>query len=513
MVSRCSLGALLAVATFVVGAAPAHAAFPGTNGKIAFYTSSGPDDDVYVMQPDGSGRIAITGAGNDERDPAWSPDGTKIAFEMGGEITVMNADGSGVVNLTNYAGADADPTWSPDGSKIAFVTARSGDVGSKIYVMDADDGGNLTRLTDGFGITDNSPAWSPDGRYIAFYRVNQSQLFRMNADGTGVTQITSGPGSVGNDPNWSPSGHRIAYTRFTSSPATTGIHTMDPDGTNDVDLSGALTEAHDPAWSPDGTKLVVGRNGHVWTMNANGSSPTQLTTVFGTNGAPDWQPAPYTGYPRPKGAGPLRVSLVPAFNQCTSPDRVHGPPLAFGSCSSPSQVSPYLMVGTPDANGVAANSVGHFVIHVVAGAPGPPDDSGAPIEVRITDVRCNAGASPCGPPNSIVIGDDYAGELQLDLQLQMTDKWNAVAPGGGFDSATGSVAFPVTFGCAATASTGIGALCSIVTDANAVVPGSVKDTKRAIWAMEQVRVLDGGPDGDADTPGNSVFAVQGLFVP
>ena len=326
---------LLGVVVLVSMAPAAHAAFPGLNGKIAYYTQQGTSDDICVMEPNGSGNMEITDDTQHESDPAWSPDGTKIVLVRAGsdyEIYVMNADGTGLVNLTNFSGADGTPSWSPDGSKIAFSTNRVGDVGAKIYVMDAD-GSDVTRITDGFGITDSNPAWSPDGQYIAFFRFNDSQIYRMKADGSDVTPITSG-GGVQNDPNWSPSGHRIAYSRSGPTPATTGVHTMDPDGSNDVDLTSALTEAHDPAWSPDGSKLVVSRNGHVWTMNVNGSSPTQLTTVQGTNGTPDWQPLPYPGYPRPLGAGPLRASLVPAFAPCTAPDRTHGPPLAFGSCSS-----------------------------------------------------------------------------------------------------------------------------------------------------------------------------------
>ncbi len=506
---------LLGAVVLVSMSPAAHAAFPGLNGKIAFYTQQGTSDDIWVMELNGAGQTAITDVAQHERDPAWSPDGTKIALVRAGsdnEIYVMNADGSGLVNISNFSGSDLSPAWSPDGTKIAFSTNRVGDVGTKIYVMDAD-GSDVTRLTDGFGITDNKPAWSPDGQYIAFFRVNDSQIYRMKADGSDVTPITSG-GGVQDDPNWSPSGHRIAYSRSGPTPATTGVHTMDPDGSNDVDLSSALTEAHDPAWSPDGSKIVMSRNGHVWTMNANGSGPTQLTTVFGTNGTPDWQPLTYPGYPRPKGATPIRVALVPAYAQCSAPDRTHGPPLTFGSCHSPSQISPNLTVGTPDAGGGAANSIGSVLITAKAGAPGPPDDSGAPINLSLTDVRCGAALPTCGAANAAG-GADYTGELQVEVEVRMTDKFNG---SGGPTFADSGTMEDFTFrfstsACAGTASTAEGATCSFNTDVLYVIPGVAKDGKRQIWELGQVRVLDGGPDGDADTLDNSVFAVQGLFVP
>src|SRR5688572_9338293 len=88
-------------------------------------------------------------------------------------------------------------------------------------------------------------------------------------------------------------------------------------------------------------------------------------------------------HPRPKGATPVRVSLVPAFNACTAPNRTHGPPLAFPSCSPPAQSSAYLTVGTPDANGAAANSAGFFRLDV---HPGATDNISTGVE--ISDVRC-----------------------------------------------------------------------------------------------------------------------------
>jgi hypothetical protein len=149
----------------------------------------------------------------------------------------------------------------------------------------------------------------------------------------------------------------------------------------------------------------------------------------------------------------------------------------------------------------------------VAGVPGPPDDSGAPMYFSITDVRCRAGASPCGPPNTSG-GDDYTGELLVDVPSRITDKYNDVTPGGGSDPATVTdLSFQFKAVCSST-SASVGSTCAVITHANAVVPGIAKDTKRMVWDWEAVRVLDGGPDGDADTAaGNELFPTQGIFVP
>src|SRR3954463_8940718 len=86
------------------------------------------------------------------------------------------------------------------------------------------------------------------------------------------------------------------------------------------------------------------------------------------------QPASAT-HPRPKGATPIRVPFVPAYKPCTAANRTHGAPLAFPSCNPPEQVSPYLTIGTPDANGATANAIGFAKVEVKAGVPGPPEDA------------------------------------------------------------------------------------------------------------------------------------------
>ena len=125
--------------------------------KILFQSDRVPDTTVavrfriYVMNSDGSNVNRLTPQdSSDSYQPAWSPDGTKIAFgsnrDGNGEIYVMDVNGANVVRLTTHSAEDGQPAWSPDGSKIAFVTARDGN--AEIYLMNATDGSELVNLTN-----------------------------------------------------------------------------------------------------------------------------------------------------------------------------------------------------------------------------------------------------------------------------------------------------------------------------------------------------------------------------
>ena len=218
-------------------------------------------------------------------------------------------------------------------------------------------------------------------------------------------------------------------------------------------------------------------------------------------------------HPRPKGATPFYASIVPSQTACGTPNRTHGPPLAFPSCNPPVATSPNLTIGSPDANGAPANGIAFIKLDVKVGVPGPPEDSDVLITANSTDIRCKAGVTACGSANA-ADGADYTGELQGNATIRISDHWNAVAPGGGPDAATViDIPFPVPASCAATADTAIGGTCIVSTSANTVVPGAVKDTKRAIVEISQIQITDGGPDGLNGTTPNSLFGVQGIFIP
>jgi len=226
--------------------------------------------------------------------------------------------------------------------------------------------------------------------------------------------------------------------------------------------------------------------------------------------------APIAGYPRPKGATPSTVALVPAFTQCGSPNRTHGPSLAFGSCNPPVQESPMLTVGTPDANGASANSQTRIKFRSVIGPPGPPDDSDVDLIITNSDIRCSVTNAAC--PGGA--GSDFTGKILLKTSLRVTDKLNGSPAVDGATVEDFDLEIPVT--CVTTASTTIGATCNLTTRLNTLIPGALLDGKRSVYALNSIEALDPGPNGtgfDAGCPmtcgdgDESTFLRPGLFVP
>ena len=217
------------------------------------------------MNADGSGLREVADDPALDFGPAWSPDGSKIAFVSNRDapvdatyansydIYVTNADGTGEpVRISAQPGNESDPNWSPDGSKLLYVSTADtpafpnpgGD--AEIYVMNPDGSGVVSRLTDNTAY-DSTPDWSPDGKEIAFSsnRDGKSAIYKMNANGSGQTKIdyqapcidphdSDLPRCLGDgDPIWSPDGTKIAFMRsMTDWGYDYDItYTMNPDGT------------------------------------------------------------------------------------------------------------------------------------------------------------------------------------------------------------------------------------------------------------------------------------------
>jgi Tol biopolymer transport system component len=258
---------------------------------ILFGTSRGDNNPaVFLINADGSNQTEIAAGA---KNPAWSPDRTRIAFTGPGfysEIWVMNADGSGALQLTNSHAQDQNPTWSPDGSKIAFVSDRDGN--QQIYAMNADGSGQI-RLTDN-PARDDQPDWSPDGSKIAFMSERDEgpqAIFVMNADGTNPVRLGNNPWTDAH-PAWSPDGRKLAFT--SSDGGGLGIYVMNADGSGRVRLTDSQND-FDPTWSPDGSKIAFvterefATGSHeIFTMNADGSEETNLTRNPGQDYDPSW---------------------------------------------------------------------------------------------------------------------------------------------------------------------------------------------------------------------------------
>ena len=305
------------------------------SGRIAFVSDRDGDDEIYVMNADGSGVVQLTDNGSVDRSPAWSPDGSRIVFasDRGNDediydIYVMNADGSGVDKLTDGC-SNHDPAWSLEGDRIAFAS-RGG-----IYVMNEDgsgvvyltgnyqescaevflavrDGeagyyrrnadGSLELVTDhdsvDWGFMDGGPAWSPDGGRIAFSSgrggdgLDELRVYVMNADGSGVERLTGNDNYLEGLPSWSLDGDRIAFVSggvgFFDDQE---IYVMNADGSGLVQLTENDYRDEEPAWSPDGGRIafVSNRDGDdgIYIMNADGSGVVRL----GDGLSPAWSPA------------------------------------------------------------------------------------------------------------------------------------------------------------------------------------------------------------------------------
>ena len=183
--------------------------------RIAFSSDRGGNTDIYVMNADGSGVTRLTKHPAVDTSPAWSPREERIAFmsfrDGEAEIYAVNADGSGLTNVTRNPASDfpgapvghRPPAWSPDGSRIAFVSDRDGN--AEIYVAGSD-GSGVTRLTED-PADDFSPAWSPDGSWIAF--ASSGDVYVVAADGSGLARLTDVPQAVG-PPAWQPPGEEAS---------------------------------------------------------------------------------------------------------------------------------------------------------------------------------------------------------------------------------------------------------------------------------------------------------------
>ena len=176
---------------------------------IAFVSKRSGNSDIYAMDADGSGTRPLTKTKEDDAQPDWSPDGKQIVFSRGSpaRLFVMNADGSGARRLTDEEVDETEPAWSPDGSLIAYSRRDPGSSIRELWLVrpDGSEGRQLTKL-DGVA---QAPAWSPDGRRIAYSAdVGESRfdIYSIGADGKGVRLMTSGDDAI--EPAWSPTARR-----------------------------------------------------------------------------------------------------------------------------------------------------------------------------------------------------------------------------------------------------------------------------------------------------------------
>jgi TolB protein len=304
---------LCAACALLVTATPAHATFPGHNGKIVFTHFPDADDDsksdIYTVSPNGRDLLNLTPDSLAADDFAsWSADGRMIAFwstrtgpgnpivpalgRADQEIFVMHADGSGLRQVTFNTVDDGGPAWSPNGDRLVLHRWLDDDTQADLITVRVNGTGerNLTRSP---GIVDYYPVWSPDGREIVFMRDDsglENDIATIRPDGSHLRALTATPTDE-EHPDWSPDGKRIAFHWNVATPDEQwDVYVMRRDG-GSPPARLTTTGGYNPAWSPDGRTIVFNTD-QLFTMRADGSRPRPVLPEFLDAHHPDWQPVP-----------------------------------------------------------------------------------------------------------------------------------------------------------------------------------------------------------------------------
>ncbi len=283
-----------------MASAPAEAAFPGMNGRIAFSTI-GPGNrwTLYTIRSDGSNLQQLLPSSNvNDFDPVWSPDGMRVAFRRQVapsvfRLYVANADGSGARQVTTQRIVLA-PSWSPDGQRLAF----GGDVSGpsvQVFTVDAD-GTDLRQITHRTAPA-GTPQWSPAGDRIAFVSseapLGPNHLYTMRTDGSDQVQLTPDPIS---GYAWSPDADTIAVGLQVG--ANFQVHLMPSAGGTATPITDHASNNYPRAFAPDGQRILFFSDrdtddGALLSVRLDGSDVRPIYSGSPIGGG-DWEPRNFT---------------------------------------------------------------------------------------------------------------------------------------------------------------------------------------------------------------------------
>lgn len=263
-----------------------------------------PEADIFSVCPDGSRLEQLTDDPALDGHPAWSPDGTKIAFasERSGknQIFLMNADGSDPVQLTE-AYSNSWPIWLPNGKEIAFQTTD----GQGLWwwrVLDLESHQTRQLTEPSYDHFFQRMAWSPDGEKIAYMSLkeqqerndNSSQIHVRGVDGSGDVALTHDIWA-NIHPIWSPDGSQIAFlSERHGTYHIYALYVMSSDGTAVQQLTDPIFSTGSiPTWSPDGEQIAIGDEmGVIWIVDLQEKTKRDLLNFPEDQSAasPAWQP-------------------------------------------------------------------------------------------------------------------------------------------------------------------------------------------------------------------------------
>lgn len=269
----------------LVGGATAQPDAADRRGKLVFAAGNQGREELFVATIGRPGARRLTRNRVADTDPAWSPDGTRVAFARGGRIALANADGSGLRLLTTGE-RDSNPSWSPRGARIAFV--RSAGESSSIRWLEVRSGREGRFSWSGEGQRD--PAWSRRGplAYAGTTEDGTSDLFFVAPTAGSANQVVA----LGDDiqPAWSPNGRSVAFSSNRS--GTFDIYVMRTDGNDVRQITAGAADETSPVWSPDGTRIAFVDGGHLTVVRADGSGATRLAAGAAPRTALDWRIVP-----------------------------------------------------------------------------------------------------------------------------------------------------------------------------------------------------------------------------